>query len=87
MIERQVTQTGKDGDGDITRLCKPLEHWSPRAKRDAIADIESGAYRYWVRNRFGGRTYIHVVGTGSNKYLRTDPNDSNCDNLDQLPDC
>lgn len=87
MADRQVTRTGKDRDGDITRLCKEGEFWSPRASVDAINDIERRIHRYWVRNRNGGETDIHVVTEGGRKYLRTDPNDSSCDNLDELPDC
>ena len=87
MAERQVLRTGKDADGDITKLCNSPEYWSPRMKADAISDIEMGLHKYWVRNRIGGKTYIHVISYGGRKHLRTDPNDSTCDNLDDLPDC
>ena len=87
MSERNVTRTGKDHDGDITRLCKAGEPWSPRSKDNAISDIETRTHQYWVENRRGGKTYIHVTTRGGRKYLRTDPNDSTCDNLDLLPDC
>lgn len=87
MASRQVTRTGKDRDGDITKLCRPGEDWSPRLKDDAVRDIEGRTHRYWVRNRRGGETDIHVVTIGGKKHLRTDPNDASCDNLDNLPDC
>ncbi len=41
MAKRQVTQTQKDTDGDITALCNPEASWSPRKKADAINDIFS----------------------------------------------
>ncbi len=87
MNERQVSRTGKDMDGDVTKLCHPGSLWSPRSTASAIADIESRQCTYWVMNRMGGKTYIHVVQRGGKKYLRTDPNDRTCDNLDELPDC
>ena len=87
VIERKVTATGKDTDGDITKLCNHGEIWSPRYKSDAVSDIESGVYKYYLINSYGGRTYIHVVTLNGRKHLRTDPNDSTADNLDELPDC
>ena len=39
MADRQITASGKDKDGDITKLCKAGEAWSPRQKADAIRDI------------------------------------------------
>ena len=44
MAKRYVRQTGKDKDGDITRLCNSGQPWSPRAKVDAIRDIENGTH-------------------------------------------
>ena len=46
-------QSGKDRDGDITKLCQPGELWSPRAKADAIGDIESRAHTYYVLSARG----------------------------------
>ena len=48
MADRPVTYTGKDHDGDITKLCNSGRSWSPRYKHDAINDIESGTHRYYV---------------------------------------
>ncbi len=86
MADRRVTHTGKDRDGDITKLCTPGEHWSPRAKRDAISDIESESHSYFVRSS-RGRSNIHVVNGPTGKYLRTDPDGDAGNNLDELPDC
>ena len=86
-MERQVTRSGKDANGDITKLCNGSEYWSPRLKADAISDIENGVHRYYVLNRLGQRTSIKVVNGPTGKYLRTDPNDQFCDNLDELPNC
>ena len=43
-MKRYVRQTGKDSDGDITALCNSGASWSPRSKRLAISDIESGTH-------------------------------------------
>ena len=86
MADREVTRTGKDRDGDITALCNPGRSWSPRSKRDAIHDIESGIHGYYVPWS-SGRTEIHVVNGQTGKYLRTDRDSTSRNNLDDLPDC
>lgn len=86
MANRQVTQSRKDKDGDITALCNPSKDWSPRYKSNAISDIESGTHRYYV---VVGRKEvdIHVVKLNGKKHLRTDPDETKRNNLDDLPDC
>lgn len=86
MTSREVYSTGKDQDGDITKLCKPGEIWSPRFKKDAIQDIESGLHQYYVRWP-EKRTAIRVVKGPTGKYLRTDRDSTTRNNLDDLPDC
>lgn len=86
MSDRRVTKTGKDVDGDITSLCNPGMFWSPRSKANAISDIENKTHTYYVRDVYG-RSDIQVVNGANGKYLRTDPNGSCKDNLDNLPDC
>jgi len=49
MADRQIAQSRKDQDGDITALCNPGPWWSPRLKGDAINDIESGQHTYFVQ--------------------------------------
>ena len=41
MAKRYVRQTGKDKDGDITRLCNSGQPWSPRAKVDASVILKT----------------------------------------------
>lgn len=86
MADRRVTHSGKDNDGDITKLCKAGEWWSPRSKADAIRDIETGAHCYYV-NEAGFRTDVTVVNGASGKYLRTTSDQSCKNNLDNLPNC
>lgn len=87
MSARQVTATGKN-DGVITKLCNDLYSWdwSPRSRSDAISDIESGRHRYFVRVGYQ-EVDIHVAGSGNSKYLRTDPDKTESNNLHELPDC
>lgn len=87
MADRQVTQSRKDSDGDITALCNPDSYWSPRLKRDAINDIESRLHTYFVLWPGSQRTEIHVVDGPTGKYLRTDRDSTSRNNLDDLPDC
>ncbi|MGK0546327.1 DUF3892 domain-containing protein [Halomonas cupida] len=86
-MERRVTASGKDQDGDITSLCAHGASWSPRPKTSAIADIESGVHTYFVQDTAGRRADIHVVTVGLRKHLRTDPDSSCANNLDTLPNC
>lgn len=86
MADRAVRKTGKNNQGDITALCDDGARWSPRSKADAIADIESGAHTYYVPWATG-RTEIRVVEGAKGKYLRTDSDDTQKNNLDDLPDC
>jgi Protein of unknown function (DUF3892) len=87
MADREVTQSRKDDEGDILALCNPGASWSPRDKDDAIDDIEQGSHTYFVRVSGVGRVDIHVVDGPSGKYLRTDPDRTTHNNLDDLPDC
>lgn len=87
MADRQVTRSRKDRDGDILALCNPGQSWSPRQKRNAISDIESRTHSYYVNVSGVGRVDIHVVRGQSGKYLRTDPDRTSRNNLDDLPDC
>lgn len=86
-MEREVTQSRKDRDGDILALCKPGEPWSPRNKQDAIGDIEARTHRYVAVGPRGQRSEIHVVDGPNGKYLRTDWDSTSRNNLDDLPDC
>ena len=83
MAERRVRQTGKDEDRDITSLCNEGESWSPRTKTEAISDINSGSYVYFV-DEAGYKTEVHVTSDG---HLRTDADATSANNLDNLPDC
>jgi len=86
MIERRVTKSRKDDEGDIIALCNPRELWSPRFKWDAISDIEDQSQRYYVQVGYN-KVYIHVVSDPiKGKYLRTDPDSTDSNNLDDLLD-
>lgn len=87
MADRKVTKSRKDKDGDITALCNSGEAWSPRLKQGAIDDIEGGAHTYYVMDATKGRVEIKVVKGSTGKYLRTDPDKTTKNNLDDLPDC
>lgn len=87
MATRYVTRSGKDKDGDITKLCNQGEAWSPRFKADAIRDIENKVHDYYVSWTDGQKTPIRVVNGTSGKYLRTQRDGSTKNNLDDLDDC
>ena len=81
-IAREVTATRKHR-GTITHLCNRSAFWSPVPVDQAIDEIESGTVRYFVRNG-NTITAIRVVG---GTYLRSLPDSTSADNLDELPDC
>lgn len=87
MADRDVTQTGKDKDGDITDLCNPGEDWSPRSVTLVISDIDFKLHEYF--SKVGeSRVLIHVVDDpDKGKYLRTNQDGTEKNNLDELPDC
>ena len=84
MSDRRVKRTGKDRDGDITRLCGD---WGSATKAQVILDIEGRRHTYYVQDHMSRRADVQVVNGPTGKYLRTDPNSSCTDNLDNLPDC
>jgi len=84
MAERRVKQSKKSSEGDILALCNDGELWSPRLKEDAIYDIENKIYSYYVvigRERIE----IKVIDGRTGKCLRTDPDKTKKNNLDDLP--
>lgn len=87
MAKRYVRATGKDKDGDITKLCNSGESWSPRMEGDAIKDIEDRTHEYWVNWANSPETQIKVVNGANGKYLRTDRDTTSKNNLDDLTDC
>lgn len=84
MADRKVTGTGKDGDGDITSMCGA---WGEISRATAINEIDRGLHRYYVAGKGGTQVDVNVVNGPTGKYLRTDPDGSVVDNLDELPDC
>ena len=87
MVDREVKQTRKNKDGDITLLCNPMALWSPKRKDFAILEIEENIHRYFVKIE-NEKVYINVVYDPlKGKYMRTDPDKTQKNNLDDLPDC
>ncbi len=86
MADRKVTNSGKDQDGDITKLCNPGV-WGSVSKTTAIQQIENGTYTYYVQQPGTNRVDVKVVDGPTGKYLRTTADSSDANNLDNLPDC
>ena len=81
-MRRAVTGTGKDNDGDITKLCGA---WGSVSKATAIADTDREPGSYHV-NEFDVIVVDDPSVTGG-RYLRTTPGGGWSNNLDNLPDC
>ena len=84
MASRQVTATGKDDQGDITKLCG--EDWGNVSKAQAISEIQSNAHVYYTQQGAARANVIVVEMAGGVKHLRTEP-DKGAPNLDNLRDC
>ena len=84
MANRQVTRSGKDRNGDITRLCGA---WGITQKATAISEIERRVHRYYVEDEYGRQADVIVVEVRLGKHLRTEPDASCANNLDNIPDC
>jgi hypothetical protein len=87
MAKRTVTQTLKNKDGDILSLLNANESWSPRKSELVIQDIENDDHSYVIVSTNIPETAIHVVNGPNGKYLRTDHDhaeENNLDNIDTL---
>lgn len=72
MADRAVRQASKNTEGDILALCDEGASWSPRAKDDAIRDIDNNVHTYYVPWT-DGRTEIHVAnGASGNTSAQTE---------------
>jgi hypothetical protein len=90
---REVRCATKDKDGDILSVGGS---WGIISKEEAIRHIESNAYKYYVIVS-GQKVWVHVVEGESRgwllaklipgKYLRTNKDSTQKNNLDDLPNC
>lgn len=87
MAQREVRRTRKDERGDIVAICDDGQSWSPRLKRDAIADIEGKLHTYVVPWTDGPTPIRVITDRVKGKYLRTDRDNTTRNNLLDLPDC
>ncbi len=85
MAKRIVTHTLKDDEGDILFLGNLFDDWSPRSKENIISDIENGVHTYVASSPVASEVDIYVVEGDSGPYLRTDPDTTKKNNLDELP--
>jgi hypothetical protein len=84
MAKRTVKRSGKDSDGDITRLCGD---WGSTSKSQAISDIDGGTHSYIVKVTGVVEAQVYVKHGASGKYLTTSPDGRTRNNLDDLPNC
>jgi hypothetical protein len=84
MTDRKVICTCKDDNGNITCMGGS---WGQVSKDDAIRQIEVGTHRYYVDGANGTEVDVHVVPGHNPPYLRTDPDGTPTNNLDELADC
>lgn len=81
-MDRKVTATKKDRNGNIIALCNKGQSWSPRRKADVIKDILNNKTSYYVHEA-DRRAYVRIV---SGNALQTTPDATSNNNLDKLPE-
>jgi hypothetical protein len=89
---RLVTATKKDQSRNITGLCNSREVWRSVTVTEAIKQIEDNGKPYsekspYYTNYKGIEAALVVVEGAKGKFLRTDPDKTPKNNLDELPDC
>ncbi len=84
MAERLVTHTYRNTQGDILAIGNPEESWGQRQTEWAIDDIVREIHEYNVQGSNGLRR-IYVVNGQYGPYLRTVPDSTEGNNLDNLP--
>ena len=82
--QRPVTGVRTDPLGNIVALCNPAEVWSPRSTTRIIRDIESEVHLYSVPGS-SGQLRVRVVSAGCEKRLWAAPEDTEGNNLHDLP--
>jgi hypothetical protein len=82
-IFREVAAVRKTPKDTISHLCNEDAPWSPVTVRQAIRDIRAGTAKYFARFE-DSLVEIRVVG---GRYLRTAADDTEQNNLDNLPRC
>ena len=81
-MDRRVTATKKDRNGNIVALCNVGQSWSPRHKKDVLMDIRAGRKSYYVQQA-PQRSYVHA----SKGSLETKADAASLNHLDKLPTC
>ncbi|MCH9660818.1 MAG: DUF1929 domain-containing protein [Bacteroidetes bacterium] len=85
MANRLVTHAIRDRHGDILFICNPETEWRQRKSAWAISDIHSGRHNYFVSGSGGVNKRIFVVNGPHGAYLRTGHDQTEVNNLDDLP--
>lgn len=80
MTNRLITENKISFNGNIIALYNPYESWSPRYKNDAIRDIESNNYNYFMMVN-GKHVNIKVKVINGNKQLVYEKDETLSDNL------
>lgn len=83
---RGVAAVQRSGDGEVIALCAEDFAWPTVSVSDAIRDIETGAYIYFIEMD-GRRIDLIVVDDPSGKYLHSDPAETTRNILVDMPDC
>ncbi len=79
---REITNVHKSSN-EVVRVCNPNSDWRVRSRADAIQDIRNNLYTYIVVTR----VEVGVQEREGEPYLITPPDNTELNNLQNLPDC
>tara|TARA_Y100000590_G_scaffold68331_1_gene74457 strand:+ start:3848 stop:4102 length:255 start_codon:yes stop_codon:yes gene_type:complete len=82
-IEKRVTHSRKNKDGDITHI---KAGGSIISKELAIIYIDAGLYGYYTYED-NSRADVYVYNKNGARHIKTNADRTSKNNLDNLPDC
>lgn len=87
MIERQITCINKTDRYDPHDRIKTVGgSWGKESQPTVIQQIENQTHSYYV-SKNGARVKVIVARNGSSKYIKTENDDLQPNNLLSLPEC
>lgn len=86
-LERQITCINKtDRFSAHERIRAVGGSWGKEEQQTVIRQIEAKTHSYYV-SKNGHKVYVKVSSNGGNKYIKTENDDLQPNNLLSLPEC
>ncbi|MFH1853459.1 MAG: DUF3892 domain-containing protein [Candidatus Neomarinimicrobiota bacterium] len=86
MANRNITHCQKNGGQELIALINDRAEWSPISINEIICDIEQGLHSYFLKIGFNRMRIVVIKDSKIGKYLTTDPESSDSNFLEDLPE-